>query len=132
MEAKASFPTQLRELPQIFLWLQGHLAQLQCDPPCIRKLELAVEEAVVNVIRHSKSDRIEIHLKGEAKKQVEITIRDKGFPFNPLEVASLDPSISLEERKEGGLGIFLMRQVVDNVHYKREGDFNVLVLKKKL
>lgn len=125
----ATFAAQLRELPQILLWLKGYLVQLHCDASCIRKLELAVEEAVVNIIHYAKTDTIEITLKGD----LEITIVDRGLPFNPLEIAAqVDKTLPLERRKEGGLGIFFMKQVVDEAHYHREGNTNVLILKKKI
>ena len=129
MKVQATFSSELGELPRIFLWMEGYLTGLHCDPLRIRKIELAVEEAVVNVIRYSQSAQVEIRIQGEAEKRLEISILDKGPPFNPLKDAPpVDQTSSLEKRKEGGLGIFLMKQAVDEVHYKREGNTNILTL----
>ena len=100
----------------------------------IGKLELASEEAIVNVIQHGlpeKKGEVEIALKWGAG-QVEIVIRHSGPPFNPLkEAPKVTPHAPIEEREAGGLGIYLIRQIMDDLIYLREGDENVLIMIKR-
>ena len=61
-----------------------------------------------------------------------IRIMDNGVPFDPTEAAEVDTSLSAEERPIGGLGIHLMRELMDSLNYEREDGLNILTLKKKL
>jgi len=102
----------------------------------LNQLELASEEAIVNIIHHAYQDRggeIEIALFSEPQKKIVIIISDGGIPFNPLTQMPLpDLSGSLEEREIGGLGLLFMRKYLDEIAYERQGDWNVLTLVKKL
>ncbi len=99
----------------------------------IKDVALAVDELVHNIIAYGFPDsaehEIDIRMKMEnGKLFVEIT--DDGKPFNPLEAPVPDVSKPLIEREEGGLGIHLARNLVDDLAYKRENDRNILTLKK--
>ena len=61
-----------------------------------------------------------------------VTLTDNGRPCNPLDTAAPDTTRSVEERPVGGLGIHLVRQLMDEVHYHRRGGRNVVVLVKRL
>ena len=61
-----------------------------------------------------------------------VTHIDNGRPFNPLEKVDPDTTLSLEDRKEGGLGIFLVKKSMDMVEYKYENGNNILIIKKNL
>lgn len=120
----------------MLFWIKEQLIQMGFERPTIRKVELASEEALVNIIRHAykqRSGHIEIQVTIYPKNRVEIAIRDQGPPFNPLEEERrIDPAIPLEERQEGGLGILLIRKYMDEVLYRREKDLNILTLIKKV
>jgi len=58
-------------------------------------------------------------------------VEDDGQPFDPLAVPEPDTAKSLEERTIGGLGIHLVRKLMDNLEYKRQGERNLLIMKKK-
>ena len=64
------------------------------------------------------------------KKGLEIIIADEGIPFNPLSVPEPDVHVPIEERMIGGLGIFMIRKLADDVTYERDGNRNVLTLVK--
>lgn len=101
------------------------------DDKTIRKIELACEEAIVNIISYAYPDEKGILLIQCEKKRgrFEITIRDHGVPFNPIDV-EISPEIDkpAQERRVGGLGIFLIRKAIDEASYQREKDENVLRL----
>lgn len=100
------------------------------------QLNLVLEEAVVNVIQYAFPKGEEHTFTLDVKKEADtitFILRDDGKPFNPLTQApDVDINLSAEKRQIGGLGIFLVQQMMDEVDYKRtsKGE-NVLVMKKK-
>ena len=132
MERKRFFANQ-DFLPQMLEWVRDHLIKHGMDTKAIRRIELASEEALVNIMQYGygeKKGEIELCLEfGE--KQIKLTIRDWGSPFNPIENApAVFVDASIDEREIGGLGIHLIRQVMDEVLYTREQDANLLTLVK--
>ncbi len=103
-------------------------------PRLVHDLNLALEEILTNIISYGYPDNREHEIKvrlsvqpGEVKAEVE----DDGHPFNPLEAPEADTTKPLEERTIGGLGIHLVRKLMDDLEYKRQGDRNLLTIKKK-
>lgn len=100
------------------------------------KIELAVEETVVNIINYAyPNSRGALSLKCEIveNSSFSVTVTDKGPPYNPLSYFEpFDQNATLESRKVGGYGIFLILTLMDEVHYKRENDSNVLTLIRHL
>ena len=60
------------------------------------------------------------------------TISDSGIPFDPTQQPEADVSLSVDEREIGGLGIYLVRQLMDRIVYKREDEKNILTLTKQI
>ena len=102
------------------------------DSKKIHQIELAVEEIVVNIIHYAyppdSPGDIEIHCGFEEEKKLIIEIIDWGIPFDPLSVPEPDTETDLEDRDIGGLGIFFVRKLMDEVYYRREAGKNVLTL----
>ena len=99
------------------------------------KLRLAVEEAVVNVIDYAYPIGTEGEVTIEAKSDGEILkfiITDTGIAFDPTEAETLDPSLSIDERPIGGLGILLVREMMDTINYERVEGQNILTLIKTI
>ena len=100
------------------------------------QLNLVLEEAVVNVIQYAFPKGEEHTFTLDVKKEADtitFILRDDGKPFNPLTQApDVDINLSAEKRQIGGLGIFLVQQMMDEVDYKRtsKGE-NVLVMRKR-
>src|SRR5580704_5922621 len=129
---QARFSAKLENLPSMMQWAEEILRPLQL--PHENKVLLALEEALVNIIHYAypqKDGEIEIECRLYSDS-LEFVIRDKGKPFNPLLLK--DPSLnqSLEERKEGGLGVLFIKKCMDEVKYERKEPFNTLILKKKI
>lgn len=117
-------------------WVREELTFYGVVESFLTRLELALEEALVNIIRHAYQERPEeilIQLECIPKIGARITLIDNGLAFNPLERQSsaLDTSAPLEEMEEGGLGILFIKKSVDDVLYERRGNQNVLTLVKK-
>ena len=96
---------------------------------------LAVEELLVNVISYAFPERENGDMEVECKKNGDdfcVCIIDNGIEFDVTSVAKPDISTPIHERKIGGMGIFLVKNVVDEVIYKRKTKKNILKLKKKI
>ena len=135
MGIKQVFIAKIEELRPMLQWIELTLTKMEFDQKTLRKIELASEESLVNIIRHAykeKPETIEIDIRAFPKSHVEISIKDTGPPFNPLEINAIDPNLSIDERQPGGLGIHFIKNNMDEVRYKREQDTNVLVLIKKV
>lgn len=95
------------------------------------RLRLAVEEAVTNVIRYAHATSI--RLDSEVRDGVlHVTLTDDGQPFDPTQAPDVDTTVPADQRVEGGLGILFMRRMSDALTYRREGERNVLTIKKKI
>ena len=96
--------------------------------------EVALEEVCMNVIMHGTRASgsppelsVSLSLEGNA---VTMVIEDDGVAFDPLVVAPPDIDTPLEEREVGGLGVFLVRQLMDDVSYAHTGTHNRLTMRK--
>lgn len=98
-------------------------------------LNLVMEEALTNVIFYAYEEgshneiSVDFYL---SNNQLDIKITDSGKPFDPTAKADPDISLSVEDRPIGGLGIFLIRKIMDNVSYERVGQCNVLSMTKMI
>jgi len=95
------------------------------------KLKLIFDELLNNVISYAYRDDAEHDIETRVEltgKRLTVTISDDGVPFNPLSLATPDTNLSLEEREIGGLGIHLVRNLVDDVSYQRRIDKNVMTM----
>ena len=96
---------------------------------------LVIEEIVVNVVNYAYADDTEGYLDiaiEAADDTVTITFTDGGTPFDPLAKEDPDTTLSLEERPIGGLGILLVKKMMDSVAYRYEEGHNILSLTKRL
>ena len=97
------------------------------------EVKLAVDEVVTNVISYGYADggdhQIAVRLSVDAG-EIAIEVEDDGRPFNPLAVAPADVDQPVEDRQIGGLGIHLVRKLMDGLDYRREGNKNLLVMRK--
>lgn len=92
-------------------------------------LNVAVEELVVNVINYSHSDYLDVEIIRD-EKSITLRFYDGGVPFNPLEKDPPDFSIPFEDRQIGGLGIFMVKEYMDEVGYEHAGGENILTVMK--
>lgn len=124
----------LSSLGQIETMLQDFAKRHRISDGDLFDLALAIEEIVTNIIRHQPKTEsvIRLHMDGAADRVV-VTVTDPDSVFfDPT--AAKDPALDLpiEERKPGGLGIFLTKQVMDEVHYEFRNGTGTTTLVKRL
>jgi len=93
------------------------------------KLDLVLEEILINIARYAYSPgdgAVEVKYSLEAEGRLRVEIGDSGRVFNPLEANPPDLSAPLNSRRIGGLGLFLVREMVDSIDYRREDNRNIL------
>ena len=98
-------------------------------------VDLALEEHLTNVLRYAYEDDLthEIRVRVDLDRgYLVVEVEDDGKAFNPLQIPEADTSAPLETRPIGGLGVHLIRRFMDDVDYRREGNKNVLRLRKRL
>ena|SRR5689334_2107588 len=98
-----------------------------------RGMAVALDELLSNTVSYGTADDgSEVTVEGKiVPGKLIITVTDSGRPFDPLSQMPPDTSLSVEDRPMGGLGIHLVRQLVDDVRYERRSDRNVVVLTKR-
>lgn len=128
------FPANVFELGHIRQFVRETALALGADPEAMHEVVLAVDEAATNIIVHGyrgQPGQIEVEVEPEAEALV-ITLRDRAPVFDPTGLPSPNLSLPLEERALGGLGVHLMRTIMDEVsHQARPGGGNQLRLMKK-
>jgi len=125
----------IQQIPTLAEWVDGLGIPMELNMP----INLALEEAVSNVMLYAYPGRNDgkvivefVHNHDDDGEHIIFTITDTGIPFDPTQQKEADITLSAEERAIGGLGIHLVRQIMDRVVYRREEDKNVLTLIKKI
>lgn len=134
-DAALRLHNQMAELVHLTAWVEEQGTAMALSPEWVSRLNLALEEWVVNVFSHAYSDdaehTIELRLwRGAA--EVRIEIEDDGKPFDPTVQANADTTLSLEHRSIGGLGIHFIRKTMDTFAYRRDHGCNVVTLVKRM
>ena len=126
---------QASEIPRLIDWVEACCGADGIADAIRFKMMLALEEAVTNVINHAfvgvpPPYLITVRLDITAAAVV-AEVSDSGHPFDPTSAPDPDLSLPLEQRRPGGLGIHLMRGVMDRLDYRRSGGNNILRLEKR-
>ena len=130
------FPAKIETLPSVLSFIESTLEKHQCAKQMQTAICVAIEEVFVNIARYAYkgcegSVRLNIAFE-ESSRIVTFRIADKGMPFNPLEKPDPDITLSAQERKIGGLGIFITKKNTDGVEYAYENGENILTMNKKI
>ena len=135
LQRKIVLPNDVQEVPKLAAFVDEVCEWMGFDPMLTMQLNLAIEEAVVNVMDYAyppgTKGEVDIEVKADADELM-FTISDNGVAFDPTAKAEVDTTLSAEERQIGGLGIYLVRQLMDDVEYERRDGRNILKLTKKL
>ena len=113
-------PAKLESWDSIRSFVLDWVERFGIDQEVAFKVELALEELALNVIYYAYPEGdgdLEVGCSLENRTRLCISIRDWGKHFNPLERATPDVSLGVSERKVGGLGVYLVKQMVDDIVY---------------
>lgn len=123
-------------LPQVQMFIDEQLEEASCPMPTQIAIDVAVEEIFVNIASYAYGEesgnaviQVTMH---EEPLSVEITFIDSGVQYDPLAKADPDTTLSAKERKKGGLGIFMVKNTMDDVRYEYTDGKNILAIKKNL
>ena len=131
MRKEITFRASMDDIGCLEPFVREVTQQAGIDDKEAKRLRLAVEEAVANVINYSGATAIT--LQATVKDgQLMLTIDDDGQPFDPTEGSATDLSIPADQRPPGGLGIMFLHQMTDGLEYQRTDGHNILTLKKKV
>ena len=120
---------RLEELDRVVAFVDDCLEKDGCPRKAQKEIRIALDEVLSNIVRHSGSDNIQISCR-PGQTGMSIQLRDQGVPHDPLSADEPDISLALEDRESGGLGIFLVKKLMDRVTYAFEGGDNVLTIYK--
>ena len=132
---EVKLPNSLAALARLHAVVGQFCRRRAIHPDTEFKIDLALEEVFTNIVRYGYDDshphEIVIRLKSD-RDRVRISIEDDGRHFNPLLAPEVDVNASAAERRIGGLGIHLVRNLLDQVRYQRQPVGNRLILIKRL
>lgn len=135
LQRSITLPNDVSTIPQLAEFVDSIVEACNLDMSVGMSLNLALEEAVVNVMNYAYPEgthgdvNIEAHSNGV---MLTFVISDSGTPFDPTIAREVDTDLAAEDRPIGGLGIHLVRQIMDSMNYERIDGKNILTLRKKI
>lgn len=137
MQKKLRIKNDIHELSTMSHFLEEVGEELKLNTSLVMSLNLVVEEAVSNIIFYAYEkdtnivDAVDLSVEREGSELI-VRVEDHGLAFDPTAEEDPDITLSAEDRPVGGLGIFLIKKVMDEVSYQRSGDRNIVIMKKKI
>lgn len=135
MEKSIILANEISEIGRLADFIEDMGNEFSLAPDVRFNLNLVLEEAVANIINYAypKDEHESIYLSARMHEDsIVLVLTDTGKEFDPTMAPGVDVTLSAEERQIGGLGIFLIRQIMNEVRYERIDGKNVLTLEKKL
>ena len=135
MRKELIIKNQMQELERVSAFVEGIVEELKLGQDMLCELQLVMEEMVVNVISYAYPEGTvaDITLIAESDgTELTFVISDKGKEFDPTHQEDADMSINPAEREIGGMGIFIVKNIMNEVTYQRLEGHNLLTMKKSL
>lgn len=135
LQRSITLPNDIEKVPELAAFVEEICEALGFEMSDTMSLNLALEEAVVNVMNYAypQSTTGTVSIEATATDEWLIfVITDQGIPFDPTATEEVDTTLPIEERPVGGLGIYLVRKLMDTINYERLDGKNILTLGKKL
>ena len=135
MEKSIILANDIAEISRLAAFIEEVGEAFSLTPDVVFNLNLVIEEAVVNIINYAypKEEHQFIYLSAHVHEgSIVFVLTDTGKEFDPTLAPEADITLSADEREIGGLGIFLIRQIMNEVRYQRIDGKNILTLEKKL
>ncbi len=128
-------PNDTQEVPRLNDFVGEVCQTVGLESIVAMQVKLAIEEAVVNVMKYAYPEGTQGVVTIEAvsnEVRLKFTIKDSGKPFDPTVLPEVDTTLPAKDRRIGGLGIHIVRQFMDSINYERSGNLNILTIRKKL
>lgn len=135
MEKEIKISNDLNEITVLANFIEELCGEFSLPTETVMNINLALEEAVANIIMYAYPPQEQhiIRLRvTSTDKQLIFLLTDKGASFDPTQVEDVNIDLPLEERPIGGLGIFLIRSIMNEVSYQRLDNENQLIMKKDI
>lgn len=116
-------------------FVNEELSKLNCSDDTQAQIDIAIDEIFGNIANYAYDEVVgmaEVSFEIIEDNMVCLTFKDCGREYNPLEKEDPDISLSEEERNIGGLGIFIVKQTMDEVLYEYKEGHNILKIKKRV
>ena len=124
---------RIENFDAVLEFVNTELESADCPMKTQTQIAIAVEEIFVNIAHYAYSPEVGgAVIRVAVGDEVVIEFEDNGKPYNPLERDDPDITIGAEEREIGGLGVFMVKKMMDSVEYRREDNKNILAISKKL
>lgn len=133
IQKEITVDSKIENVETLTAFVEESLAPYSPSIKAQTQINVAIDELFSNVVNYSGSSKMTLLI--DVDKDVltaSLTFIDEGVAYDPLAKADPDVTLSAEERKIGGLGIFLVKKTMDGIEYRREGDKNILKVVKKL
>ena len=130
-----TLPNNIETISQLNAFVDTLCEEWSIDMDLAMSLNLAIEEAVVNVMDYAYPEGTVGYVDSEADiddTYITFVLSDSGMPFDPTQKEEVDTTLPAEQRKIGGLGIHLVRRIMDSVSYEYKDHKNILTLRKKI
>lgn len=131
---KLELPAAMPNLGKLVDFAVDFAGKRGFEGEALAEVRLAAEEAIVNVVHYAypgTEGAVEVACRELEGGGMELVITDSGVPFDPTSLPAPDTTLPMEQRKIGGLGIFMVKKVMDEVKYARRDGRNVLTLVKR-
>lgn len=116
--------------------IEAHLDKNGCPDSVKLELLIAVEEIYMNIANYAyggEAGEVTVQMEiSQDPKVCQVIFKDKGIPYDPLKREDPDISLSPQERGIGGLGIYMVKQLMDRVEYRYEDETNILLLERRM
>ena len=131
---RLTLSNDIDEIPRLHTLIQGIAEETDMDHALAMSLNLALEEVVSNVMLYAypAGSKGQVDIEATIRDdRIDFRVSDSGFPFDPTLASDPDVAADLKDRPIGGLGIYLVKRIMDDVSYARKGDKNILSMTKK-
>ena len=132
MQKTLRIKNDIHELSMMNEFLEEAGEELGLSTAFMMSLNLVMEEAVSNIIFYAYKGDVEDAVDISLVRELIVTLIDHGIAFDPTLRKDPDITLSAEDRPIGGLGIFLIKKIMDEVSYQRVDERNVFIMKKKI
>ena len=121
----------METVPQVAEFMETEMEKFEISPKISMKMLIAIDEIYSNIVRYSGATEAIVSIK-KSDNTLKLQFKDNGKPYNPLDSKEPDITASAEDRSIGGLGIFMVKKMLDKVEYKYVDNYNILTLTKNL